>query len=147
MSLSSPSRTCALLLTCRSDAPSKTLQNCNILQRRGLGSGILRLVDSHLLRVVPHQSRVILHLQCDAVHRVLCERVGYAVVQERGGSCSMRKRLQHARDAAPSCLATAALATTWCGNRSDCAATAALGHPHPTAIFQLRNTHSVPFQT
>jgi hypothetical protein len=76
-------------------------------------------------RVAGHASSVVLQLQCSAALRGFYERAGYAVVQasSSGGSSStftMRKCLQSSSIAAPpSCLATAALATTWCGNRFD----------------------------
>jgi hypothetical protein len=103
---------------------SKAVQSSNKLQRRGLGSAILRLVETHVSQIIRHAPCITLTLQCAPSLRAFFERAGYAVAatasdSSRAGSPLNMLKSVHSPSSPPptSCLATAALATSWCGNR------------------------------
>jgi hypothetical protein len=126
----------------------KALTNCNTLQRRGLGSAILRLVDNHVSQIICHAPSITLRVQCAPALRTFFERAGYALAATAGGSSCARSPLTmlksvHTSSAPPpaSCLATAALATSWCGNRRGTPYESALSH---RIQGQIACVHRVP---
>ena len=127
---------------------SKAVQSSNNLQRRGLGSTILRLVDNHVSQIIRHAPCITLRAQCAPPLRAFFERAGYAVAATAsdssctGSPLNMLKSVRTSSSPAPaSCLATAALATSWCGNRRDTPYESALSHRMQRRIAYV---HRVP---
>lgn len=112
----------------------------DVVQRRGIGSAMLRQVQAYVTRTACLASAVTLRLRAPLALRLFFERAGYsAVAVAEGGAVAMQLTLPRCAAAAPaSCLATAALATTWCGNKC--------GRLNSLVLLTQQKLTATPFQ-